>query len=48
MEKKYDVVKSWQKKAVNVRGKALNCGHFLPEESPEETYKSLDKFLRID
>ncbi|MDJ0728973.1 MAG: alpha/beta hydrolase [Crocosphaera sp.] len=45
IEKKYDVIKSWQKRAINVQGNALNCGHFLPEESPEETYQLLQTFL---
>ncbi len=45
IEKKYDVIKSWQKRAINVQGKSLNCGHFLPEEAPEETYQSLQTFL---
>ena len=43
--KKYDVIASWQKKAVNVVGKGINCGHFLPEEAPEETYRTLKEFL---
>ncbi len=46
IEKRYDVIKSWQKKAVNVQGKALNCGHFLPEESPEETYQLIKTFFQ--
>ena len=45
IEKKYDVIKSWQKRAINVQGKSLNCGHFLPEEAPEETYQCLQTFL---
>lgn len=42
---KYNVLSIWQEKAVKVTGKSLNCGHFLPEEAPEETYQSLQKFL---
>ncbi len=45
IEKKYDVIKSWQKRAINVQGQALNCGHFLPEESPEETYQLINTFF---
>lgn len=26
IEKKYDVIESWQKRAINVQGKSLNCG----------------------
>lgn len=42
----YDVMASWQDKATNVTGKGLNCGHFLAEEAPEETYLALSEFLR--
>jgi haloacetate dehalogenase len=43
--RKYDVIASWQNKATNVTGKGLNCGHFLPEEVPEETYRALREFF---
>lgn len=43
--KKYDVIDSWAKCANQVSGKAINCGHFLPEEAPEETYLSLYNFF---
>ena len=35
----------WRERAVDVRGKALDCGHFLPEERPEETTAELLAFL---
>jgi len=41
----YDVMKIWREHAVNVRGKALPSGHFLPEEVPEETLSELLAFL---
>jgi haloacetate dehalogenase len=28
-----------------VRGRALDCGHFLPEEKPRETLRELRRFL---
>ena len=31
----FDPLAEWQKIARNVRGKALPCGHYIPEESPE-------------
>ena len=43
--KKYDVIASWQNRAINVIGKGINCGHFLPEEAPEETYRALRDFF---
>jgi haloacetate dehalogenase len=42
---KYDVIASWKKRAINVKGKGLDCGHFLPEEAPEVTYRNLQEFL---
>ncbi|TWI59071.1 alpha/beta fold hydrolase [Halalkalibacter nanhaiisediminis] len=41
----YDVLKLWRKRAENVIGQAFTCGHFLPEEAPEETYQALIQFL---
>jgi haloacetate dehalogenase len=36
----------WKRWAVNVSGKAIPCGHFLPEEAPQETAAELIPFLR--
>jgi haloacetate dehalogenase len=35
----------WRRWATNVSGKAIPCGHFLPEEAPEETAAELKPFL---
>jgi haloacetate dehalogenase len=45
MHRMYDVVATWRERAVNVSGKALPGGHFLPEEAPEETFAELKAFL---
>ncbi|HET8728622.1 MAG TPA: alpha/beta hydrolase [Alphaproteobacteria bacterium] len=45
MGRHYDVLGIWREKAVDVRGQALDCGHFLAEERPEETYDALIGFL---
>lgn len=45
MEKHYDVLKTWRERAVDVRGRALPCGHFLPEEAPDETLAELTAFF---
>lgn len=41
----YDVLQTWREKAVDVRGRALPCGHTLQEEVPEETLAELLAFL---
>jgi haloacetate dehalogenase len=41
----YDVLETWRDKAVDVRGRALPCGHTPQEEVPEETLAELLAFL---
>ena len=41
----YDVLAIWRDWADDVRGRALDCGHFLPEEAPDETYAELRMFF---
>jgi haloacetate dehalogenase len=41
----YDVLSIWQRQADTVRGRALDCGHFLAEERPAETASELSRFL---
>lgn len=45
MHRHYDVLATWRDKALDVRGAAMPCGHFLPEEAPEETYQALSAFF---
>ena len=40
-----DMLKVWQDRAEDVRGRAIDCGHFLAEEAPEETAAEILKFL---
>ena len=42
---KLDFLASWRERAGDVRGHAIDCGHFLPEEAPEETTKAVLDFL---
>lgn len=42
---KYDILKIWRERADDVKGFALDCGHFLPEEKPQETAAQLIRFL---
>ncbi len=41
----YDPLAIWRDKAADVEGRALPCGHFLPEEAPQETLDALLPFL---
>jgi haloacetate dehalogenase len=40
-----DVLQVWREYATDVHGQSLPCGHFLPEEMPDETYAALRPFL---
>ena len=42
----YDVLQTWREKALDVRGHALDCGHTLQEEMPDETANALIEFLQ--
>jgi haloacetate dehalogenase len=39
-----EVFETWQRWATDERGHALACGHFLPEEAPDETLAELTGF----
>jgi haloacetate dehalogenase len=41
----YDAMRIWREHAIDVTGRALPAGHFLPEEAPEETLSALLSFL---
>ncbi|WP_138465624.1 alpha/beta fold hydrolase [Poseidonocella sp. HB161398] len=41
----YDVLETWREKAGDVRGHALDCGHTLQEERPEEVLAALRGFF---
>ena len=45
MESLFDVVDTWKEKADNVIGKSLPCGHFIPEEAPDELLTEIVPFL---
>ena len=40
-----DMLTVWRERAENVRGRAIDCGHFLAEEAPEETAAEILAFL---
>ena len=42
----FDCLSDWREVAADVTGRALPCGHFLPEEAPAETQAEVEQFLR--
>jgi haloacetate dehalogenase len=41
----FDVAAVWRGRASQVSGRALDCGHFIAEERPEETAEAIRSFL---
>lgn len=41
-----DVLGIWRDYGTNVTGGAIDCGHYVPEEKPDDTYDHLIKFFR--
>ena len=46
LEEWYDVMSIWRDWAEDVRGHGINCGHYLAEEAPDETYVALYDFFK--
>jgi haloacetate dehalogenase len=44
--KQFDCEAEWKRVARNVRGVAVDCGHFVPEERPRETLAAMRAFLK--
>src|SRR3989440_684366 len=42
----YDMLAVWREHANDVRGQAIDSGHFLPEDAPDATYEALRNFFR--
>lgn len=40
-----DMMTVWRKRASDVSGKSMNCGHFIPEERPDELVEELLAFF---
>jgi len=43
--KRLDILAAWRERAHSVRGRGLDCGHFIPEEKPQELYDEMVKFI---
>lgn len=48
MHKRYEVVSIWKERASHVDGRAINSGHFIPEEAPEDLINALFPFFNDD
>jgi haloacetate dehalogenase len=46
MGKLYDVLETWKERALNVTGKSLHCGHWMPEQLPDQVYEEIHSFLK--
>lgn len=46
--KLYDVIDVWRDYAKHVEGQSLNCGHFIPEEQPEQAAEALALFFKAN
>ncbi len=42
----FDVQAAWRNEGLNMQFKAIECGHFLPEENPHQTLSELNAFLK--
>lgn len=45
IERCFDAIDEWRKVADQVSGRALDCGHYIPEEAPEALAAELEQFL---
>jgi len=45
VERMFRPLSDWREVARDVRGRSLDCGHFLPEEKPQEVLAELRRFL---
>jgi haloacetate dehalogenase len=41
----HDVLAVWRDWAEDVRGRSIDCGHYLAEEAPDEVYAELHRFF---
>jgi haloacetate dehalogenase len=43
--KKIDMLEAWRQRSEQVTGKGLDCGHFIPEEMPDQLISELTAFV---
>lgn len=46
VEKKFNAIAEWKKvSSASVEGEALDCGHYIPEEAPNELLERIKSFF---
>jgi haloacetate dehalogenase len=45
VHRNFDVMEAWRPRASQLEGRAVNSGHFVPEEAPDEVIGALLEFL---
>ena len=45
IERCFEARSDWAERAVSVRSQALPCGHYIPEEAPEDLCNALVTFM---
>ena len=43
----YDLLRVWRDHASDVRGHGIDCGHFIPEEQPDQVCAALKDFFSV-
>lgn len=46
IEQCFDPLTDWSRVAESVSGRALDCGHYIPEEAPEALLEEIEQFMR--
>jgi haloacetate dehalogenase len=46
MHNLFSVLEIWKERATNVVGKHLPCGHWMPEQLPEDVFNEVNKFFK--
>jgi haloacetate dehalogenase len=46
VNRSYKPIEAWAERALDIRGKMLDCGHYPAEQAPDETYRELRDFFR--
>jgi haloacetate dehalogenase len=45
VERCFDALAAWRDRASNVTGRALDCGHYIPEEAPDALCDEIERFF---